>query len=329
VAEGLRRLRELADRHGFHPLIAIWPRFLDDRITDVHFMPQDNTQLVIERLAEIYGIASVRLSAFFQRHHRASAQPKSPRLIYSAGDELHPSPVGSQVAASALKQALVDLSRDTVAAKANVSHTEKAVAEAMAAAQTLGQAQPNYARVHNRMGTEHLKAGKLQEAQSAFQQALAADPSYAGAYNNLGITYERLGQGDAQAQFKRAIELRPDFTHAHYNLARMFMQKQQLPQAVTQLKRTLQTDPDHVGALNMLGTALGRQQKFAEAQPYLERAVKLDPNHAEARNNLGAAYVGQGKLHEALTQFEAALRINPHDAQARQVLEQVKAALGQ
>ncbi len=68
VAEGLARFRELADRHGFKPLIAIWPRFLNERIVDVCFMPQDSEQLVIEQLAALYKIPSVRLSTFFQRH---------------------------------------------------------------------------------------------------------------------------------------------------------------------------------------------------------------------------------------------------------------------
>lgn len=51
VAEGLRRFPELADRHGFQPLVVIWPRFLDDRIVDVCFMPHGSEQLVVEHLA--------------------------------------------------------------------------------------------------------------------------------------------------------------------------------------------------------------------------------------------------------------------------------------
>jgi Flp pilus assembly protein TadD/lysophospholipase L1-like esterase len=327
VTEGLQRFRELADRHGFKPVIAIWPRFLDERITDVCFMPQDRKQLVIEGLAALHSIPSVRLSTFFQRHHAASGDALSPRLRYSAGDELHPSPEGSRVAAQALQQILADLSVASASVSQAIPNTTKDAAEALAAAKALGQAQPNYARVYNRMGTEFLKTNKLNKALDAFQQAVAADPSYAGAYNNLGVTYERLGQGDAQAQFARAVQLRPDFTHAHYNLARILMQKKQLAQAVTQLQHLLQLDPKHVAALNMLGMALGREQRFAEAQAYLEQAIRLDPIHAEARSNLGAAYAGQGRLREAAAQFEAALRIDPDDLEVRETLKRVKAAL--
>jgi len=327
VAEGLRRWRQLANRHGFQPLLAIWPRFLDDRIADVCFIPQGSEQLVVEHLAAMYDIPSVRLSDFFGRHHAESAGAVNPRLRYSSGDELHPSPEGSRVAAEALKQILADLSVGRAPSAHEIPRSAQSDAEAVTAARALGQTQPNYARVHNRMGTELLKTGKLAEAAAQFKQALQADPTYAGAHNNLGVAYERLGRQEAQAQFEKAIQLRPDFTHAHFNLARILMKTGRGPEAVAELQRTIQIDPNHVGALNMLGMALGREQKFAEAQSHLERAVRLEPEHAEARSNLGAAYAGQGRLREAVAQFEAALRLDPDDPEARENLKRVKAAL--
>ena len=332
VAEGLRRFRELADRHGFEPVVAIWPRFLDDGIEDVCFLPQgrandDSPLLVVEHLAAMSGIPSVRLSEYFRRHMAKATDAVNPRLHYSLGDELHPSDEGCQVAAMAMKQILADLDAGRLVSARAIPRSAQSDAEAVAAARALGQAQPNDARVHNRMGTELLKAGKPAEALAQFQQAIEADPTHAGAHNNLGVAYERLGRGEAQAQFERAIQLDPDFTHAHFNLARILMKKGRGAEAVVELERTIQIDPNHVGALNMLGTALGRQMKFAEAASHLERAVRLDPNHAEARSNLGAAYAGQGRLQEAVEQLEAAVRLDPNDPAAAENLRRVKAAL--
>jgi len=327
VAEGLCRYRELADRHGFQPLVAIWPRFLDDRIADVYFMPQGSKQLVVEHLAAMYDIPSVRLSEFFQRHYAESASKVNPRLRYSAGDELHPSPEGCRVAAEALKRILAEPDAGRAVSAREIPRSAQSDSEAVAAAKELGQARPNYARVHNRMGTELLKMDKLTEAAAEFKLALEADPTYAGAHNNLGITYERLGHEEAQAQFERAIQFRPNFIHAHFNLARILMQKRRMTEAVTELQQTIQIDPNHVGALNMLGMALGRQQKFAEAQSHLERAVRLEPDHAETRNNLGAVYSAQGRLREAVVQFEAALRVDPDDPEILENLKRVRDAL--
>lgn len=325
VAEGLRRFRELADRHGFAPLVAVWPRFLNDRIVDTCFMPGGSEQLVVEHLATMCGIPSIRLSESFRRHHAEAGGTANPRLRYSLGDELHPSDEGCRVAAEAMKQILDDPARMAVVREA--PRSSQGDSQALAAAKALGQAQPNYARVYNRVGAELLKADKPTEAVAQFQQAIAADPTYAGAYNNLGIAYERLDDGQAQAQFERAIQLTPDFTPAHFNLARILMKKGRDAEAVGEFRRTIQLDPNHVDALNMLGTALGRQQKFAEAASCLEHAVRLSPNHAEVRSNLGAAYAGQGRLQEAVAQFEAALRLDPDDPEARENLRRVRAAL--
>ncbi|MBN2312515.1 MAG: tetratricopeptide repeat protein [Sedimentisphaerales bacterium] len=323
VAEGLRRFRRLADRHDFQPLVAIWPRFLDDRITDVCFMPRDNEQLVVEYLAAMYNIPSVRLSEYFQQHRAKSGSAINPRLYYSSGDELHPSPEGARVVAEALKLILDGRFPSTH----DIPRSAQSDTEALETAKALGRSQPNYARVYNRMGTELLKASKPEEAAAEFKKAIEADPTHAGAHNNLGAAYERLGREEAQAQYERAIQLEPDFTPAHFNLSRLLMKKRQAAEAIVELQRTIQVDPNHVGALNMLGMALGRQQKYAEAQIHLEKAVRLDPNHAEARNNLGAAYAGLGRLQEALEQFEAALRLDPDDIEARENLRRVKEAM--
>ncbi len=109
VVDGLQRFRQLADSHGFRPLIAIWPRFFDDRIDDVPKMPDDDNQLVIEQLAAIHGIPAIRLSEFFKQHRAALSGDVNPRLRYTSGDQLHPSAEGCQVAAEALKRVLDEL----------------------------------------------------------------------------------------------------------------------------------------------------------------------------------------------------------------------------
>jgi Flp pilus assembly protein TadD/lysophospholipase L1-like esterase len=328
VAEGLRRFRQLADRHGIQPLVAVWPRFLDDRIADVCFMPQSDKRLVVEHLAAMNGIPSVRLSKFFRRRRREAAGSINPRLHYSCGDELHPSPEGCRIAARALKTVLEDLNTGQTPGAPEIPRSAQLDARALAAAEALGKAPPNYARVHNRMGTELLKQGKLAEAETQFKKALRADPTYAGAYNNLGITCERLGrEREAHTQFEQAVRFRPDFTHALFNLARSLMNKGDISQAVTHLQQTIRIDPNHIGALNMLGTALGRQQKFAEARVHLERAVRIDPGNAQAHNNLGAVYAAQGHLRQALSQFETALRLDPGDPEIIENINRVKAAL--
>lgn len=321
VAEGFERLRQLADENGFRPIVAIWPRFLDEKIVDVHFMPGSEDRLVVEHLASIYGLPTARLSAAFRRHREGLARPVDPRLVYSSGDELHPSPEGARVAAEALKSILENLDALSVAAAPS---GEPAAAEALDAARALGRNEPDYARVYHRIGTELLKAGRVEEAVEQFRKALEEDPRHAGAYNNLGVAYERLGRSDAKAQFIKAVELQGDFAQAHFNLSRALLREGRVKAAMRGLRRTLEIEPDNVSALNLLGMELGKQRRFADARACLEQAIHIDPDHSEAHNNLGVVYAAEGRVQDALAQFREALRADPGNARARQNLERTR-----
>lgn len=114
VVDGVERLAELADREGFAPLIAIWPRFTDRRVTDSPALDSrlegGRRELVIERLAAIHGIETLRLSPAFRSDWREQTQPaSSPKAFYTLGDGLHPNLVGTALAARSLDSALAGL----------------------------------------------------------------------------------------------------------------------------------------------------------------------------------------------------------------------------
>lgn len=119
VASGLRMLKELAGKHGFDVLVAIWPHFEGRRIVDLEtetvymraegvFTVAGETELGIERIAKLNGIPSYRLSAYFRTH--AGAHPPAdadPEKAYTTGDHMHASAEGARVAAEAIK-AIID-----------------------------------------------------------------------------------------------------------------------------------------------------------------------------------------------------------------------------
>ena len=60
------------------------------------------------------------------------------------------------------------------------------------------------------------KLGRLDEAEASYKQAIALKPDYAEAHSNLGHTLQELGRLDeAQASYKQAIALKPDYAEAH------------------------------------------------------------------------------------------------------------------
>ena len=112
VESGFRELAELRRQHGFQVTIAIWPTFLEDRIVDSghpngpRYRLDERSKVV--RLARRNRFPTIQLSAAFESDYSARcAAPGScagPSAVYTTGDGLHSSPLGAEVAASALAE---------------------------------------------------------------------------------------------------------------------------------------------------------------------------------------------------------------------------------
>ncbi|MEM1206050.1 MAG: tetratricopeptide repeat protein [Acidobacteriota bacterium] len=73
------------------------------------------------------------------------------------------------------------------------------------------------ARVYQGLSRQAL--GDLQGARQSFEAARLQDPTQAEVHNNLGSVYFQLGSLDeAESAFRRALEIRPNFTNARDNL---------------------------------------------------------------------------------------------------------------
>ena len=61
--------------------------------------------------------------------------------------------------------------------------------------------------------------GRLADAEASYRQAIALKPDFAEAHYNLGNALKDLGRlEDAEASYRQAIALKPDFAQAHSNL---------------------------------------------------------------------------------------------------------------
>ncbi len=72
------------------------------------------------------------------------------------------------------------------------------------------------------LGVAYSRQAKFDEAISVLRQAIAINDNNAVAHNYLGVSLaqkEPAAPADAEKEFKRAIELNPDYPEAHFNLA--------------------------------------------------------------------------------------------------------------
>ncbi|MFO7568443.1 MAG: tetratricopeptide repeat protein [Smithellaceae bacterium] len=92
---------------------------------------------------------------------------------------------------------------------------------------------------------QHQNEGRLDRAEALYQQVLKADPRHLAAINNLGVVYMRQKKfKQAIARFDEALHLRQNYVKAHYNLACVYAQKNDLDRSLFYLQSALDIHPD-------------------------------------------------------------------------------------
>jgi protein O-mannosyl-transferase len=171
---------------------------------------------------------------------------------------------------------------------------------------------------YNNLGTELLKAGKVNGAIAQFRRALQIQPDYAVAHNNLGNALLRLGQtADSYTHLQKALELDPNNAEAHNNLGNTLVQMGRVNEAATHYGKAVEIDPSYAQAHNNLGALFLQTGDLEESVTHLQRALALEPDSANAHNNLANTLMRIGKIDEALSHYNTALELRPSDVNAQ------------
>jgi tetratricopeptide (TPR) repeat protein len=171
-----------------------------------------------------------------------------------------------------------------------------------------------------------IKAGRHDEAIAKFNEVAAKVPTCVDCYYNIGVAYAaKQDYGQAEAAFKKTLELRPDSADAYTGLAGIYNAQKKFDLAAEASAKAAQYSGgggDASASYNQ-GVILFNAGKFAEARPLFEAATKADPNMAMAQYQLGMASLNLGMIPEAIGALEAYLKVAPDGDKAAEV----KAAL--
>jgi tetratricopeptide (TPR) repeat protein len=148
-------------------------------------------------------------------------------------------------------------------------------------------------------------------AKAAVTKALSLDDSLAEAHTSLGFVklyYDRDWAG-AEHEFRRAIDLNPNYANGHHWYAEFLSLVGRHTQAIAESERARELDP----LSNIINTWVGSRYFFArqydKALEAYRNALEMDPNFVPARLVLGQAYEQKGMLQEAIAEFERAVRL--------------------
>jgi tetratricopeptide (TPR) repeat protein len=202
------------------------------------------------------------------------------------------------------------------------------------------QLQPNLFEPHFAMASCLEAEKKLQEAEAEFTRILEKYPKQARAYSARGALRMQLGDSEkARRDAEQAIRLKPAHSDAHYLLAKIHEQNQDLEKAVTAYQRVIELEKGRLpsGEYNYTkessssigGVSLLLQSYYRLASVYSRLGLKGEASRqSEIFQSLkakvdcidaiifGTNFLGQGDLPHAEERFIAAMRSDPQNSEA-------------
>jgi TolB-like protein/DNA-binding winged helix-turn-helix (wHTH) protein/Flp pilus assembly protein TadD len=179
---------------------------------------------------------------------------------------------------------------------------------------------PDYALAYDGLADSWLPLGwygfvppseAFPQARAAITKALGLDDSMAETHTSLAFVnmyYDRDWAG-AEREFRRAIELNPNYANGHHWYGEYLSLVGRHAEAIAESQRARELDP----LSNIINAWVSSRYFFArqydKAIEEGRNAVQVDPGFGPAHLVLGHAYEQKGMLREAVTEFETASRL--------------------
>lgn len=181
---------------------------------------------------------------------------------------------------------------------------------------------------HYELGTAYRDANMLTEAIAEFKKAMDLDPDFVAAHVSLGEVYLETEQlDDAENAANAALKIDANAQSAH-QLLEDIKQARPTPSQPTPTKSTSTALVDVSDVKQDLdrGLVFLSNRQYNQAAATFKRVIKVDPSLVEAHYGLAQAYLEIGAFDDAKAATDEALRRNPNHRQAREFLQIIKFA---
>src|SRR4029453_18806551 len=153
----------------------------------------------------------------------------------------------------------------------------------------------------------------MPKAKASAIKALALDDTLAEAHATLAhilINYD-WDSPAAEKEFKRSIELNPEYATAHQWYAIHYLTATgRLEEAVQEMKKALELEPASLVMNTFMGATLYYAGRYDEAIDQCRRTIEMDPNFTVAHWYLGLAYEQKQVLDAATEEFKKAISLS-------------------
>jgi TolB-like protein/Tfp pilus assembly protein PilF len=260
----------------------LWSEAYDRQLSDALALESDLAQTIAEK---------VEVTVSGEEHERlTAAHPIAPEVYENYLQGWHQ----------------LDESNDKAGFEKSVTYFQNAVNKDP----TFAPAYIGLASAYNYLGSNFVgdpPDPAMQKEMTAAQKALQLDPNLADAHNLLGDVAQRRWQwADAEAEYKRALELSPNNAHAHVGFAWWLLFHGRTDEALARERRALELDRFSVDGTN-LGWMLFEARRYDEALRELGGVLAVRPNDPVALWDLGIVFMDKNQPGAAIPVLEKAV----------------------
>ncbi len=181
---------------------------------------------------------------------------------------------------------------------------------------------PNYALAFSGLGETYVlfpfygvapAKESMPKAKAAIDRALAIDDVLAEAHAARGkyLAFFEFDRGGSEREFRRAIELNPNYATAYQWLGLDFLVlTRRFDEGIRELRRAGEMDPLSPVIGSDTASALGYAGRFDEAIEQARRTLELEPGFSFAHTFLGYALAGKGQFADAISEYEKAISLS-------------------
>jgi type IV pilus assembly protein PilF len=170
--------------------------------------------------------------------------------------------------------------------------------------------QKNEAELHLQIGSGFLSHGNYPAALRELQTAESLDPNSEVIENNLGLVYFVRQRNElAEQHLRQALKIKPNYTEALNNLARVHIEEGYYDEAIVELGRVLNdlTYDSAEKAWVNLGMAYFRKGQFDQAKLKLAEAIRLNRQNCLAHTLYGRSLLELRETLRAAEELDVAI----------------------
>lgn len=164
-------------------------------------------------------------------------------------------------------------------------------------------------------GAEYHRAGDLTAAAENYRRILDLRPDFPDALHLLGVIANQEGRyGEAVQLFEKAIRGNPHYEVYYSNLGNALRSLGHTELALRCYEQAIRLKPDYVDAHANRGALLLEGKQYESALESFVKVVSLQPDVAKGHSNLGNTQEALERYGEAAESFKAVTRLLPNEA---------------